>query len=109
MNLSSAKALIAKLHTEGLTNAEIARRLAEKGYKSHRTGKPIDQFGVGYHVRHMAAKPVEIRPAPPEKSPTTTEAKPPVSASKLQLALEILKSDLPDTVKSEVVVRVLNS
>jgi hypothetical protein len=101
--------MIAKLHAEGLTHAEIARRLADKGYKSLRTGKPLDQFGVGYHVRHMTATPVELKLASPVIAPAAMPPKSALTPTKLQLALDVLKSELPDAVKKEVVMMMLNA
>lgn len=102
IDLDGAKAMIAKLHNEGLNNTEIAKRLKDAGYKSERTNKPINSFAVGYHVRRLEA----------EKGPKVTLA-PPKSApgpkSKLQLALEVLQSDLPEDTRADVAARILNS
>ncbi len=105
MDTNGAKVLIAKLHSEGLSNVEIAKRLEKQGYRSPRTGKPISQFGVGHHVRSMAedkAPPISLA-AP--KDARATKAKP----SRVRLALDLLNSDLPEAMREELAAKVLNS
>lgn len=107
IDLEGAKALIMKLHAEGLKNAEIAKRLKERGYKSERTGAPIDQFGVGYHIRTLKNSPVDVKLAPASNGHAKQAA--PAQKSKVRLALDILTSDLDETTKQEIAARILNS
>jgi hypothetical protein len=110
MDLNGAKAMIMKLHYEGLTNVEIAKRLEAKGYVSPRTKKPINAFGVGFHVRQAEAK-----KAPAVTLASTRKEAGPVSPgtikrrSRIELALEILSSELDEGVKAEVATKILNS
>lgn len=101
-----AKALILKMHAEGLSNAEIARRLAAQGYVSPRTGKAISQFGVGFHVRGDTAPAAKV-----ELAPVKTTAKPKTpKGGKAALALRLLQStDLPEALRVELAERVLNA
>jgi hypothetical protein len=107
MNTEAAKALIVKFHQDGLSNVEIAKRLQAKGYVSPRTGKPINQFGVGFHVRNaMAKKAAPIRLAA-ERKPDDKPA-PRIAKTRLQLALEVLEApDLDPAEKVELSQRLL--
>ncbi len=111
MNLTAAKALIQKYNKEGLTNVEIAQRLRTAGYVSERTKKPINAFGVGYHVRDLKAPKVrlELAPAPgkqagPTHPPTVVGNTDP----RIRLALDILTSTLDPALAKEVAAKILN-
>ena len=112
--------MIKELSSSGLNHAEIARRLKESGYKSPRTGKAISSMGVGYHIRKLTdenEEPVRRdieRPTPTLSSPADPDtwkrriAKNPTTR-KVQLAQEILTSELSVRDKCEVVAAILMS
>lgn len=114
MDLAAAKAFILKHKSEGLTNKEIANRLRMRGYVSDRTGKPIDEFGVGYHVRDAKVKKTgrislvhkEAGPAHPGNG----HVQAPRGDSRIRLALEVLTAgDIDPTVAKEIAAKLLNS
>jgi len=120
MNLAAAKAVMVKMKAEGLSNAEIAKRLQDKGYVNSRNPEkgPINAFGVGYHLRTINAKKAPavklaatrtdpLREAGPT-SPGHATSKP---RSKIDLALEIMMaSEIGDVeVRKEIAKRILNA
>jgi hypothetical protein len=112
LDLNGAKAMILKLHEQGLTNVEIAKRLQDKGYVSPRTKKPINAFGVGFHVRNATAEkaPALTLAATRKAGPSSPDhATSPKRRTKIELALEILSSELDERVKTEVATKILNS
>jgi hypothetical protein len=109
LTAKGAKALILKMHGEGLSHAEIARRLEAQGYKSPRTGKAISQFGVGFHVRGETTPTTKVKLAPKAK-PAAPAPEPRKSSGKAALALAMLKAeDLPEALRMELAERILNA
>jgi hypothetical protein len=100
-----------KMHNEGLTNVEIAKRLADKGYISPRTKRPISAFGVGHHIRAATSRKAPPMQLAAEKSEAPRKAvRHNGKLSKIDLALEIMANDELDyAIKKELAGRILNS
>lgn len=107
MDMQGMLTFVERAHKDGLSNVEIARRLEAKGYISPRTGKPISQFGVGFHVRNLSSKkaPAVILASTRKESSIGGRVK-----SKIDLALEILtRDDFDESLKKEIAARILNA
>ncbi len=103
ISTQAAKTMIHKLKKENLTNEEIARRLRTAGYVGKK-GTPIEAAGVGWHVREMASKKVDVKlsgPGPgPAKEAGPTSPDHSATPDRFKLVRDLLNSNMdPDTVR----------
>ncbi len=106
ITLPAAKAMILNFRKEGLSYDEIARRLAKAGYVGAR-GKPLDSFGVGWHVRQSEPK-AHIKLAPKEAGPASPDHATAPRKDRFKLALDILNSDLDPALVKDVLLKILS-
>lgn len=104
--LSTYRKTLLAMHAEGLSNAEIARRLAKQGVKSPRGTTPT-QAGVGFHIRELLEKKANVDNLVPAKE-AKSDKKAPLKQT-LKDAIAILESEMDPQQAERIVQKLLNS